>query len=89
MNIIDVVILLGICFAFCLLILWTYTLGLRNGQKLSKREEIILPDVNPVSIVNKQIERNEIKKEQDLIDIMMANIDNYDGTGTGQKELPN
>ena len=89
MNIIDVVILLGICFAFCLLILWTYTLGLRNGQKLSKREEIILPDVNPVSVVNKQIERNEIKKEQDLIDIMMANIDNYDGTGTGQKELPN
>lgn len=89
MNIIDVVILLGICFAFCLLILWTYTLGLRNGQKLSKREEIVLPDVNPVSVVNKQIERNEIKKEQDLIDIMMANIDNYDGTGTGQKELPN
>ena len=89
MNIVDVVILLGICFAFCLLILWTYTLGLRNGQKLSKREEIILPDVNPVSIVNKQIERNEIKKEQDLIDIMMANIDNYDGTGAGQKELPN
>ena len=77
------------CSIFGLIIMASYTLGLRNGQKLAKKEEIIMPDVNPVSIVNKQIEKHEIKKEQDLLNIMMDNIDNYDGTGAGQKELPN
>ena len=77
------------CSIFGLIIMASYTLGLRNGQKLSKKEEITMPDVNPVSIVNKQIEKHEIKKEQDLLNIMMDNIDNYDGTGAGQKELPN
>lgn len=81
------------CSIFGLIIMASYTLGLRNGQKLSKKEEITMPDVNPVSIVNKQIEKHEIKheikKEQELLNIMMDNIDNYDGTGTGQKELPN
>lgn len=77
------------CSIFGLIIMASYTLGLRNGQKLAKKEEITMPDVNPVSIVNKQIEKHEIKKEQDLLNIMMDNIDNYDGTGAGQKELPN
>lgn len=77
------------CSIFGLIIMASYTLGLRNGQKLSKKEEITMPDVNPVSIVNKPIEKHEIKKEQELLNIMMDNIDNYDGTGTGQKELPN
>ncbi len=73
---------------FCLLILWTYTLGLRNGQKLSKKEEVVLPDLNPISVVNKQIEKAEIKKEEKAFDIMISNIDNYDGTGIGQKDIP-
>lgn len=88
MEITDVVIILGICFAFCLLILWTYTLGLRNGYKLSKKEEIVLPEVNPVKAVRKEMEIHEQKKEQEAIDIMMSNIDNYDGTGLGQVDIP-
>lgn len=88
MEITDIAIILGICFAFCLLILWTYTLGLRNGYKLSKKEEITIPDLNPVNVINKQIEIHEQKKEQEVIDIMMSNIDNYDGTGLGQVDIP-
>ena len=30
----------------------------------------------------------EQKKKQDIYDTMMANIDNYDGTGLGQKDIP-
>lgn len=88
MDVVDISILLGFCFAFCLLILWTYTLGLRNGQKLAKKEEIVMPNVNPVTAINNQIEKNEIKKEQDLMNIMLSNIDNYDGSGVGQKDIP-
>ena len=76
------------CCIFGLFILASYTLGLRNGQKLAKREEITMPDINPVNVINKQIEIKEQKKEQDLFDIMMSNIDNYDGTGIGQKDIP-
>lgn len=76
------------CCIFGLFILASYTLGLKNGQKLAKREEITMPDINPVNVINKQIEIKEQKKEQDLFDIMMSNIDNYDGTGIGQKDIP-
>ena len=88
MNIVDVGIMLGICFAFCLLILWTYTLGLRHGQRLSKKEEVTLPDINPISVVNKEIEKHEMRKEQKINEINWANIDNYDGTGLGQLNIP-
>lgn len=88
MDIIDVAILLGICFVFCLFTLCTYTLGLRNGQKLVKKEEITMPNLNPVTAINKHIEIQEQKKEQEAFDIMMSNIDNYDGTGLGQQEIP-
>ena len=76
------------CCIFGLFILASYTLGLRNGQKLAKKEEITMPDMNPVTAINKQIESAEQKKGQKAFDIMMSNIDNYDGTGLGQRDIP-
>ena len=76
------------CCVFGLFILASYTLGLRNGQKLAKKEEITMPDMNPVTAISKQIETVEQKKKQKVLDIMMSNIDNYDGTGLGQKDIP-
>jgi len=76
------------CSVFGLFILASYTLGLRNGQKLAKKEEITMPEMNPVKVINKQIESVEQKKEQKAFDIMMSNIDNYDGTGLGQRDIP-
>lgn len=75
-------------FLFGVFIIVAYTLGLKNGQKLKNNEEIKLPEVNPVKIVRNEIETFEQKKKQDAYDTMMANIDNYDGTGLGQKDIP-
>ena len=75
-------------FLFGVFIIVAYTLGLKNGQKLKNNEEIKLPEVNPVKIVKNEIESFEQKKKQDAYDTMMANIDNYDGTGLGQKDIP-
>ena len=47
-----------------------------------------MPEINPVTVINKQIERKEQQKEQEILDIMMSNIDNYDGTGLGQQQIP-
>ena len=80
---------IAICTMFGAFILLSYTLGLKNGQKLSKSEEITLPQLNPVKIIQSEIETHEERKKQDQLDIMMSNIDNYDGTGIGQKNIPN
>ena len=77
------------CSLFGLFILAAYTLGLRNGQKLSKKEEITVPNLNPINAVKEEIKRKEEQKEQEAIDVMLENINNYDGTGIGQRDIPN
>lgn len=81
----DTILLL---FLFGIFIIIAYTLGLKNGQKLKNNEEIKMPEINPVKIVRNEIESFEEKKRQDAFETMMANIDNYDGTGLGQKDIP-
>ncbi|MDY2804524.1 MAG: hypothetical protein SOT91_04085 [Bacilli bacterium] len=79
---------IALLFLFGIFIILSYTLGLKNGQKLKNDEEIKIPEINPVKIVRNEIETFEQKKKQDAYDTMMANIDNYDGTGLGQKDIP-
>lgn len=79
---------IALLFSFGVFIILAYTLGLKNGQKLKNNEEIKIPEINPVKIVRNEIETFEQKKKQDAYDTMMANIDNYDGTGIGQKDIP-
>ena len=79
---------IALLFLFGVFIILAYTLGLKNGQKLKNNEEIKIPEINPVKIVRNEIETFEQKKKQDAYDTMMANIDNYDGTGLGQKDIP-
>lgn len=78
---------IALLFLFGIFIILSYTLGLKNGQKLKNEEEIKIPEINPVKIVRNEIETFEQKKKQDAYDTMMANIDNYDGTGLGQKDI--
>lgn len=80
----DTILLL---FLFGIFIITSYTLGLKNGQKLMNNEEIKMPEINPVKIVRNEIESFEEKKRQDAFETMMSNIDNYDGTGLGQKDI--
>lgn len=79
---------IALLFLFGVFIILAYTLGLKNGQKLKNNEEIKIPEINPVKIVRNEIETFEQKKKQDAYETMMANIDNYDGTGLGQKDIP-
>lgn len=66
---------------FGIFMLLAFYLGTRVGN--SKNTTL-----NPVKI----IKENKINKEKELknrqTEIMLSNIDNYDGTGLGQKEIP-
>lgn len=79
---------IALLFLFGIFIILSYTLGLKNGQKLKNNEEIKMPEVNPIKIVRNEIDAFEQRKKQDVYDTIMANIDNYDGTGLGQKDIP-
>lgn len=44
--------------------------------------------LNPMNIYREHKEKEEAKKEQEIVDTIAHNIDVYDGTTNGQKEIP-
>ena len=65
-----------------------FFLGARVRQKVDRGEEIKLPSVNPFEAFKAHQEREEAKMEQNRIDTIMRNIEGYDGTSNGQKDVP-
>lgn len=63
--------------------------GARLGRKISSGEEIKLPvPKNPVQAHRERRERKEAEMEKDRMEIILNNIDRYDGTGNGQEDVP-
>ena len=65
-----------------------FIIGARVGQKVSKGEPVEVPTINPVKIIQEKESRKEAKRQQEELDILLHNIDCYDGTGYGQKDIP-
>jgi hypothetical protein len=59
--------------------------GTKVGQKAYRGEEIKLP--NPVVKAQSVEDSQEYKKEQEAVATMLHNIDVYDGTSLGQKDI--
>lgn len=59
--------------------------GAKIGQKVYRGEEIKLP--NPVEKIQSFKDSQEYKKELKALDTMLHNIDVYDGTGLGQRDV--
>lgn len=80
---------MGELIVFGIFIMSSFVIGVILGQKLNRNEKI---EVNPVKAIENYKEEREYKKEiqqeQTKLDIMLENIDNYDGTGIGQKNIP-
>ena len=70
--------------------LLSFVIGAKIGQNISNKKNITL---NPVKMVSDSIETHKEKKVADLeerkLKTMLENIDNYDGTRFGQKNIPN
>jgi len=61
--------------------------GAKVGQKVVNKEEIkVLP--NPVKAYQEHTERKEAEKENEVMETILHNIDTYDGTSYGQKDIP-
>lgn len=76
-----------LCTIFGVFILFSYTLGLRNGQKLKKDEQIKLPEVTEkikeITKANSKVDDGLSEEEQ----ISWENINNYDGTIESQRQI--
>lgn len=65
-----------------------FMIGASIRQKVDKGEPIELPKVNPMEKIRERMERKEAEREQERNDIILHNIEVYDGTGNGQKDVP-
>lgn len=79
---IAMVIAIGVLCIVCFLT------GASVGQKVSRGEEVKPPAINPIEAYREREAKKEAKAEQDRLDAIMQNIESYDGTGYGQKDVP-
>lgn len=64
-----------------------FFVGAKVGQTVARGEKIEAPSVDPIRAIRENIDRKEAKLRQDRIDTIMRNIENYDGTPHGQKDV--
>ena len=63
-----------------------FLMGAKIRQKVDKGQDIKLPA--PIKTIREFNEELETKKAQERDRIIAENIDNYDGTSIGQKDIP-
>ena len=65
-----------------------FIIGAKVGQKVTKGEPIELPTLNPVKAYREHQAQRAVDAEQSKIDTIMQNIESYNGTSSGQKDIP-
>lgn len=65
-----------------------FIIGAKIGQKVVRGETIESPVKSPLQVVSEAKEQFEYRKEQERLQTISDNIDNYDGTSIGQKDIP-
>ena len=67
-----------------------FIVGAKIGQTASKGEEIGIevPKLDPLKAIRDHREKQQADEEQERLNIIMQNIENYDGTANGQQNVP-
>ena len=74
--------------AFGFVCMACFLAGARVGQATAKGEKIEMPTINPMQAVRDQRAKKEAEMEQGRADIILQNIERYDGTSLGQQDVP-
>ena len=82
METILLILVIGIINALC------FFIGAKIGQKVVRGETIETPLKTPSQLVSEAKSNFEYRKEQERLQTISDNIDNYDGTSIGQKDIP-
>ena len=66
-----------------------FFIGAKVGQTVAKGKEIEVPKISsPVTLYKAHIATKEAEAEKNRLDIILGNIERYDGTGSGQEDVP-
>lgn len=65
-----------------------FIVGAKVGQMVVKDETIKLPSFNPIEAIREHEAKKEAEYEQNRIDTIMRNIENYNGSASGQEDVP-
>lgn len=65
-----------------------FFIGAKVGQTAFKGETIETPELNPIKAYQEHKVQKEADKDAKRLDVIMRNIDTYDGTGQGQEIVP-
>lgn len=65
-----------------------FYIGAKVGNAVAKDKEIELPTVNPFKAYQDHKEHKEADRERKKLETILQNIEQYDGTGAGQKDVP-
>lgn len=84
----DYLVILLLIFATGFLCLVCFVAGARVGQKVVKGEPIELPTINPMEAYREREAKKEAAREQERLETIMQNIEAYDGTASGQRDVP-
>ena len=64
-----------------------FLMGAKVGQAVAKGEKVELP-ISPLMSAKERQTKQEAEFEQNRLDTILHNIDRYDGTSDGQKDVP-
>lgn len=65
-----------------------FFIGAKVGQQVSKGVPLEAPVPNLLKTAQERQEKKAVEKEREKMDVILQNIDTYDGTGAGQKDVP-
>ena len=80
----TVIIILTVC--FCNVV--CFLIGSYASRTVTKVERVEKPSFNPMRVYKEHKAQKEAKKEQNKIETILANIENYDGTSNNQEDVP-
>lgn len=65
-----------------------FFIGARIGQQVDRGEKIQMPVINPMQMFREKQDKKEADKEQKRLETILENIERYDGTDSGQQDIP-
>ena len=66
-----------------------FFIGAKVGQTVAQGKEIEAPKISsPVTLYKAHREAKEAEAEKNRLDVILSNIEKYDGTGAGQEDVP-
>lgn len=65
-----------------------FFIGAKVGQTVSKGKALQMPEINPLKAIREREDRKQAEAEQERYNAILRNIENYDGTGRNQEDVP-